>query len=203
MPHNCKHNATKNQSAKTVRNWPNRITLARLLLAPTLIILGRLDYPKTFLALFAILLLSDMLDGYLARHLHQQTELGTQLDTAGDVTMCVTVMIGGWFLWPEIMTTEAFFLLIALGLLVISGLAALIKFHRLPSYHNWTAKISTTLLGSGVWLLFANATPWVFRIAVGFLAASAIEETTITFIAKQWHPNVPTIFHAFKKRQSG
>ena len=192
-------NATKKPAR--ILTWPNRITMARLLLAPMLIALGHLGYRHTFLILFAVLLCSDMLDGYLARRLHQQTELGTQLDTAGDVVMCVTVMLGGWFLWPDLITNEAPFFLATLGLLAISGLTAIIKFRRLPSYHTWTAKCSTALLGIGVWFFFAEITPWIFRIAVGALAASAIEETGITLLTKKWHPNIPSIFHARKYRQ--
>ncbi len=118
-----------------ILTWPNRITLARLLLAPTLIAFGYLGHYDIFLTLFAVLLFSDMLDGYLARRLNQQTELGTQLDTAGDIMMCLTVMLGGWFLWPDVMTHEAPFFLATLGLLAVSGLTALIKFRHLPSYH--------------------------------------------------------------------
>ncbi|MFU8780129.1 MAG: CDP-alcohol phosphatidyltransferase family protein [Kiritimatiellia bacterium] len=196
MPEGHNHNVLPPE----IRTWPNRITLARLFLAPLLIVLGLRGYAQPFLALFALLLASDMLDGYLARRLHQQTQLGSQLDTLGDVMMCVTVAIGGWFLCPEQIVNETPFFLATLGLLAISGLTSLIKFHRLPSYHTWTAKTSTALLGIGVWFLFAGITPWIFRIAVGFLAASAIEETAITLSSRQWHPNIPTIFHARKHR---
>ena len=198
MPSDDKH--TTSQPA--ILSWPNRVTLARLFLAPVLIVLGQLGQHHTFLALFALLLASDMLDGYLARRLKQQTELGTQLDTAGDVVMCVTVLIGGWFIWHDTMAKEAPFFLITLGLLLISGITALIKFRRLPSYHTWTAKISTALLGVGVWFLFAGITPWIFRIAVGALATSAIEETGITLISRKWHTNIPSIFHVRGQRKS-
>ena len=179
--------------------WPNRITLARLLLSPTMILFGQWGHRQTFLILFAVLLASDMLDGFLARRLKQQTEIGSQLDTAGDVMMCITVMIGGWFIWPDLMINEAIFFLSTIAMLGVSGLTALIKFRHLPSYHTWTAKCSTALLGIGVWFLFAEITPWIFRIAVGALAASAIEEIGITLLSKQWHANVPTIFHAWKQ----
>ncbi len=184
----------------TMLTWPNRITLARLMLAPVLIVLGYLGQSHAFLVLFAALLFSDMLDGYLARRLQQQTTLGTQLDTAGDVMMCITVLLGGWLIWSDIMYKEAPFFMATMALLLISGISALVKFRKLPSYHTWTAKCSTALLGIGVWFLFAEITPWIFRIAVGALAASAIEETAITLISKDWRPNTPTIFHLRKRR---
>ena len=190
---------TDSPEQSPILTWPNRITLSRLILAPVLILLGYLGHAHAFLALFAVLLFSDMLDGYLARRLHQQTQLGTQLDTAGDVVMCITVILGGWLLWSDTIANEAPFFLATLGLLMVSGITALVKFRRLPSYHTWSAKCSTALLGVGVWFLFAEITPWIFRIAVGVLAASAIEETAITLISKEWHPNIPTLFHAYKK----
>jgi phosphatidylglycerophosphate synthase len=179
---------------------PNLISMARIILTPLLLLMGWAHQAVAFLVLLALLLISDFLDGFLARRLHQETRLGSQLDTAGDVLLTVFSIAGGWLLWPERVTPEAPFFLSMLGLLGLSGLICLIKYRHFPTYHAWSAKISTAVAGTGVWILFAGITPWVFRIAIGVLAFSAFEEILITLILPAWRPNVPTVFHALRLR---
>jgi CDP-diacylglycerol--glycerol-3-phosphate 3-phosphatidyltransferase len=180
---------------------PNQISIARIVLTPVLIPIGWTEHAALFLVLLALLLVSDFLDGFLARRLHQETRLGSQLDTAGDVLLTVFSITGGWLLWPERVEPEAPFFFSMLGLLGLSGLVCLMKYRHFPTYHAWSAKISTAVAGTGVWILFAGITPWVFRIAIRVLAFSAIEEILITLILPAWHPNVPTVFHALRERR--
>lgn len=188
-------------SPKTL-TWPNRITSARLVLSPVLIFFGALQQPNPYLVLLALLLVSDFLDGFLARRLKQQTVLGTQLDTAADVTLCLCVLLGGALIWPQRMSREAALFIIVLVLLAVSGLTSLCKFRKLPSYHTYSAKASTAMLGVGIWLLFAGITPWVFRLAVAALTLSAVEGTGISLLTDHWQPNTPSLFHAWMRRKN-
>lgn len=182
---------------------PNAISLTRILFSPALLLIGALEQSLWFLVLFGLLLLSDFIDGLLARFLHQQTELGTQLDTVGDVLMSFCAIAGGWLLWPGRVEAEAPFFLAVVGLLLLSGFVTLLKYRHLPSYHTWSAKLSTSVAGTGVWILFAGLTPWVFRLSIAVLALSALEEICITLILPRWQPNVPTVLHAWRLRRSG
>lgn len=181
---------------------PNQISMARIVLTPFLVLIGWTHQAALFLVLLALLLISDFLDGFLARRLHQETRLGAQLDTAGDVLLTLFAIAGGWLLWPERVAAEAFFFFSVLGLLGLSGLVCLMKYRHFPTYHAWSAKISTAIAGTGVWILFAGITPWVFRIAIGVLAFSAFEEILITLILPVWRPNVPTVLHALRLRKA-
>ncbi len=88
-------------------NWPNRITIARILLTPVLVMLAiRADDGPQFrawtLALFVILALTDAVDGFLARTLKQKTELGTFLDPLADKVLLVTAtVLLVCPLWPD------------------------------------------------------------------------------------------------------
>lgn len=186
----------------TKTTLPNQISIARIVFTPFLIWIGWMRQEMVFLILLALLLISDFVDGFLARRLHQETRLGSQLDTAGDVLLTIFSITGGWLLWPERVEPEAVFFFSMLGLLGLSGTVCLIKYHHFPTYHAWSAKISTAVAGTGVWLLFAGITPWVFRIAIAVLALSAIEEILITLILPSWRPNVPTVFHAARLRKA-
>ncbi len=182
----------------TIPNW---ISLTRILFSPLLLWLGWTDRGTPFLAVLALLLLTDFLDGYLARKLNQESKLGVQLDTTGDVLISFQGLLGGWWLWPERMANEAPFFFVALGFLAISGLAALIKYRHFPSYHTHSAKLATFLVGVGIWIFFAGMTPWLLRIALLVLIYSAIEELVITLTFAKWHPNIPTALHALRLRR--
>src|SRR5688572_11342874 len=83
---------------KRVISIPNVISFFRLLLlAPLLILFSHINDGYEFrvyiLLLLGLIGLSDMLDGYLARKLHQVTELGKILDPISDKVIIGAVAI--------------------------------------------------------------------------------------------------------------
>lgn len=80
-------------------NWPNRISLFRILLiVPFVICLLKMNdsWPgarRVVLVIFAVMALSDVLDGYLARRLKQDTPLGKFLDPLADKLLITCTVI--------------------------------------------------------------------------------------------------------------
>ena len=85
--------------------FPNKITIVRILLIPVFVWLT-LDYIRDFqkgsdreweralaCLIFAIAVISDGVDGYIARRYHQKSELGTFLDPLADKALLVSAMI--------------------------------------------------------------------------------------------------------------
>ncbi|MFC1566553.1 CDP-alcohol phosphatidyltransferase family protein [bacterium] len=74
-------------------NWPNRISLLRIILVPVFIIaiINELIYLPIFI--FAVCMFSDALDGFLARRFNQKTRIGTFLDPAGDKLLLISAYI--------------------------------------------------------------------------------------------------------------
>ncbi len=75
------------------RSIPNLITLTRLASMPVFIALLWRHQPFAALVLFAAAMASDVLDGVLARLLHQQTRLGALLDPLADKALLVTGLV--------------------------------------------------------------------------------------------------------------
>jgi cardiolipin synthase (CMP-forming) len=76
---------------------PNIITIVRLLLVPVVIwaVLGG-HYQAAF-AGFVVAGVSDGIDGFIARHFNQRSELGAWLDPAADKLLLVSVfLLLGW-----------------------------------------------------------------------------------------------------------
>ena len=91
-------------------NWPNRISILRILLSPLFMILlidNRQGSRIAALAVFAFASLTDLYDGYIARKYGWITNLGKFLDPLADKLLVALALIGlnqidlvpGWALY--------------------------------------------------------------------------------------------------------
>lgn len=74
-------------------NLANRITITRIILTPlfiTAVVYGRMNMA---LILFAVAVISDGLDGFVARSMRQQTFVGTILDPVADKILLISAFI--------------------------------------------------------------------------------------------------------------
>jgi len=72
---------------------PNLITLARLLSVPVIIWLVLSEQRVAALIVFALAGLSDAVDGFVARHFNQRSDLGRLLDPIADKVMLVSLFV--------------------------------------------------------------------------------------------------------------
>lgn len=78
-------------------NLPNILTLARILVIPFFVLIFYLPTTWGHIAaasIFALACVTDWLDGYLARRLHQSTKLGAFLDPVADkIFVCIALVL--------------------------------------------------------------------------------------------------------------
>ncbi len=174
---------------------PNFLSGFRLVAAPFLVYLAWTGRPNLFIALLIISLFSDAIDGFIARRLNVASELGTRLDSWGDLATYLTVPLCAWWLWPEIIKREAFFVLVVVGAYLAPLIAGFVKFKRLPSYHTWAAKGAAVAMSFSVIILFTADIAGFFRVAAIFQALVACEEVAITIRLSEWQCNIPSFWH--------
>ena len=177
---------------------PNLLSCLRLALAPVLLLLAWEHRPRAFLVCLCVSLASDLIDGFLARRLHQRSELGAKLDSWGDLATYTVLGIGAWWLWPAVIRNQAPFAAVVVASYILPSLLALLKFKRLTSYHTWGAKLSALIMGPALLLLFAWDAPWLFRVATVVPAVAEIEEMAITVVLREWRADVPSVAHALR-----
>ncbi|HBR97720.1 MAG TPA: CDP-alcohol phosphatidyltransferase [Gammaproteobacteria bacterium] len=182
-------------------NLPNAISLTRFLLMPVLVWLAWHSYERAFLMLLALCFFSDVLDGWIARRFHMQTELGARLDSWSDFFNYSTMVIGGWWLWPAIMTQEKPYVLVVVACLIVPAGLGILKFRSLTSYHTWSVKFAALAVAGSGMLLFAGAPAWLFHLAVPFSVVAAVEEICITLVSTTPRSNTPTLWHALRARE--
>lgn len=175
---------------------PNALSASRIVLAPVLLVLAAKGHANYFLGLLAFSLFTDAIDGYLARLLHQTSNLGVRLDSWGDLLNYITMGLGLWLLWPETFLAEMWFLLLGVGFYCLPMVASLCKFGTLPKYHTWAAKLAALLIAPAYFVLALWQYPWFFRGVILFHVWVALEELLIVFILQRNQYNVPSFIHA-------
>ncbi len=77
-------------------NWPNFITVVRILLIPVFVVLFITPTPDRSLSaavIFVVAAVTDLLDGYIARRTGQITKLGKLLDPIADKLLVLSALI--------------------------------------------------------------------------------------------------------------
>ncbi|WP_295420410.1 CDP-alcohol phosphatidyltransferase family protein [Sulfurovum sp.] len=182
-------------------NIPNLLSLFRIIAAPFLLLAGWLGRADLFFILFGLMLLSDALDGFIARALHQTSELGARLDSYGDILTYLCTALAAWLLWPDMIKVEFHYIVAVITLYIVPAFFALAKFGKLASYHTWITKISAVLMGMGVILFLGFGNTLLFHIAVYFLVIEMLENIVITLMLPKPKSNIHSIWHAWKERQ--
>jgi CDP-diacylglycerol--glycerol-3-phosphate 3-phosphatidyltransferase len=180
-------------------NVPNALSMLRLLLVPVLLMLAWQGQRSVYLPMLLGALLTDALDGWLARKLNQTSELGARLDSWADLLTSLSLPFAGWWLRPEVMREERAFLIGGLALYLLAPACGWLKFHRLTSYHTWAAKTAAVVIAVVVIVIFANGPGWLLRVAMPLVAVACLEEIGITLTLREWRANVPTLWHALRQ----
>ena len=154
----------------------NKVTISRILLVPFFIVAviyyvksGVEWYRWLAIACFGVAAISDGIDGFIARHYHQWSELGTVLDPLADKLLLISGIVllslhNEPYLQPiPIWLTVTILsrdVLLLLGYVVIHFLAGGMKVKP-----HWVGKVATVLqMAAVLWALFklnARAQDWI------------------------------------------
>jgi CDP-diacylglycerol--glycerol-3-phosphate 3-phosphatidyltransferase len=185
------------------RSTPNAISIARLCATPVLlasVLLGRIELFKWLLL---TCLLSDILDGLIARGFHLTTKLGASLDSVADA---VTMLIGllGVFVFQRSFVSEHHPALLLVAVFYIAELiASLIRYGKLSSFHTLLDRIAAYMAGIFVMSLFLwGYHGWLFQVTVVVFLVSLSEEMALICLLPKWRSDVGGIFRVLAKRGS-
>lgn len=182
-------------------NLPNLLSASRIVCVPVLLALAWNGATTGFLMLFGLGLLSDVLDGPLARRRGQESEFGARLDQWGDFALWLVLPFGAWWLWRDIVVREVAFAILAVLAMVLPTAIAFVKYRAVPGYHTWSVKFGALSMGVAVPLLLIFDLAWPFRIAALFQLVCAVDELGITLLLPDCRHDVPSVFHALVLRR--
>ena len=155
-------------------NTANKLTLFRIALIPVFLIVLYLDFAISnyvAMALFIIACLTDIADGYIARHRAQVTDFGKFLDPLADKVLVVAAML--WFVergvmpaWVALIVIIREFMVTALRLIAVDGgrvIAAGIL-----------GKIKTAVTMVALSAMFLPLLPWMIYVCLVAITVTTI-----------------------------
>ncbi len=187
-----------NQSRNTLLTLPNLLTGFRFIAAPVLLWLAWHGYAIAFMVLLAFAFLSDLLDGFAARLTGQVSRFGATLDSWADVITYLTIAVGCWLLWPNIVRREIIYVAMIIASCLLPAMVGFGKFSCFTSYHTWSVKIAAASIGISLYILFFNGPVWPFRIAAILGLWAAIEEIVITLLLSKPESDIRSLWEVIK-----
>lgn len=182
----------------------NIISFSRLGFLPFIVLAGLLKQPEVFVGLFAVQLSLDAVDGFIARRLHIESDLGRRLDTVIDLSIWLPSMVlFVWLVWDEfarVFPTYPHVFVVPTITSVLMYVTAYHYLHAVAAIHLYTGKLASAL----VLLLMVTMLLDRFYPLLGYLTACAgvvyhLEAMVIYFLRKdQTDENVTSILQVFR-----
>ncbi|MEG2044509.1 MAG: CDP-alcohol phosphatidyltransferase family protein [Clostridia bacterium] len=124
-------------------NVPNCITLSRLVFIVAFAISYLNNYSMVAAVFLVVIGISDILDGFFARKLHQESKFGAALDPFIDKCLVITIMI--CFLLHNVVSIYLIAIYVVKDLIMIIGSLVITKKEDYNIKANWLGKLSAVL----------------------------------------------------------
>ena len=162
------------------KHIPNVLSTYRLVAVPFIVMSIYQSQRSVFVTLLCINLITDILDGFIARRFKFETELGARLDSLADIGTFVLAVSGMFRFESVFMTEHRLEFTLLLLLYALGNLITLLRFGRLPSLHLYSVKCSGYLQGIFLFTFFTlGYSPAYFYLMLSVSYLAYLEEIWI------------------------
>lgn len=177
---------------------PNILSVSRIILLPILFIFISLRMYLTFTVSYAILGMTDMFDGMIARKFNMKSEIGKLLDSVADLFFFLSSAYFIHVLYTEYLNPNLTLLFIFLGILFLSFIISYICCGKIILMHTFLAKLCAVL----VYFLvissyFFNTTFFITFIICAYIVTFT-EEILMFIMFGNIDPDTMSIFSLLK-----
>ena len=149
----------------------NKITIFRILLIPVFLVLAYMGQTAWALAVYIIACLSDMADGYIARHYNQISNFGKFMDPLADkvlvlAAMCFFIENGQMPGWAVVIVLFREF--------AVSGLRLIAVEQQRVIAAAWSGKIKTACTMVGLCVMLFTSQPLVNLIVTWVIVITTL-----------------------------
>ncbi len=187
---------------ENILNVPNLLSFYRLLMFPVILYLALTGKETWFVILLVINLISDILDGNIARLFNQRTRFGAALDNVADMGTYVLALLGIFlFRWEEV-RPHAWLLYLFLAIFVLSYIVAFIRFGKVPGLHLYSAVTAGYVQGVFFFILFVwGFYAWMYYLAVVWGIIAYIEKILVLLRIDDIKPGVKGLYWVMKNQE--
>ena len=165
----------------------NKLTLLRVFLIPVFLVIAYLDFPGhryVALGVFIVASLTDLLDGYIARHYNQISDFGKFADPLAD--KCLVMAALCWF----VETGEMFGWILAIVLLrefAVSGMRLVAVEKGRVIAAGWSGKVKTasTMVCICLMTFFGPEPRWLNLVCQAIILVTTVY-SGVEYFVKNW-----------------
>lgn len=188
---------------ENVLNLPNLISLYRLLVFPVILFMALKGREDWFVILLVISLISDILDGNIARIWNLQTNFGAALDNLADVGTFSMALLGIFLFKWDVIEPHAWILYLFLGVFLLSYVVGFYRFGKIPGLHLFSAVAAGYIQGVFFFVLFVwGFVPWFYYLAVGWGVVAYIEKIIVLLKLDDIRIGVRGLYWMMKEEKS-
>jgi phosphatidylglycerophosphate synthase len=158
--------------------------------------------PDLFKWLLLACLLSDILDGLIARIFRLQSRLGATIDSTADIVVTV-IMIGGVCMFQEpFVRAHVLEIALAVGLFLLEMIISFWRYGRISSFHTILNRISVYAQGIFVMSLFLwGYRSWLFYPMITLAIAASLEEFLLLYLLAECRVDVRGLYWVLTDRE--
>ena len=177
----------------------------RVSLAPIMLLLGYF-YQKQYINVIVLLLylglISDILDGIIARKQQTSSAKLRRLDSQADMLFWLSAGFTSWFIHPQTIAQNSWVIGGLLSMEVSCYVVSIAKFGKETCTHAYLSKFwGLTLLFAFTDLMLHGNAGFLFFFCLFAGIVSHIDRLLITLILPQWQHDVPSFYHAYLIRK--
>ena len=171
---------------------PNIITITRIIGSIYIIVLKPVS--TMFFIIYSLCVISDILDGYIARKTDSCTKLGESLDSFADTIFFIIILVK-FLLLERLENYIIYWLIVICGIKILSIIVGFIKYKALAFLHTYANKFTggAILICFPTMYLLGGVTKTLVLLCILATIAS-VEELHINLTSKKLNRNVRSIF---------
>lgn len=182
---------------------PNLLSFYRLLVFPFVLFLALTQREQLFVIFLVISLVTDVLDGLIARVFKMETDFGARLDSIADIGTYILAFTGILLFKLADFKPHLPSLLTFIGLFISTQVFSLIKFGRFSSLHLYSWKIGGYIQGLFIIVLFTLGFNTLFYyLMITWAILAALEHLAIQAILPEMRSNARGLYWVLKNRQT-
>jgi len=187
-----------------ISNFANLLSGYRLAAAPVAAWMALVGNRDAFFILIIISVISDLVDGPIARWLGQDSEIGARLDTIADACTVLVGILGLYVFERDALLPELPWLYLFLASYGAAAVACLAKFGRLPAYHLYLSKIAAVCAGTFVvWLYMVDYSRQFFLAVLSVGVLANFDSLLATLRLERFRSDIGSLFCLSAKERDG
>lgn len=181
--------------ASAWRHVPNVLSALRIACAPLLLLLAAAGEQAAYTWVLVPALLTDAVDGWIARAFAVQSQLGARLDSLGDSLLWCGGVAGLVVFQRDLLADHAWLVGAALTAWLLELVLAWLRYGRLSSFHTRLSKLAGVLLGVCIGVTFVfGPRDWLLQVAALASLCASSEELWLLALLPRWQADVPGVW---------